>query len=130
MLVEFDPPQEEGGEPRPRIAPIAADLTVKTAVGPEAETRFEAIQKNADQVARTRNTRIAAALHAAVAPDRATLVTRADAERACLSTDDAAELEAFVAGSKEPAPATLVRGAAIVRMAAEAPRKKAIASDS
>jgi hypothetical protein len=117
VLVE---PGSPGDPEPPRVTTIAADE-------PPPDVEFGPFTPQAreaeERLARERNRKIAGALHAAVAGDRGTLATRADAGRATLSDGERDALESLFAGRGTPEAALLVRAAAVVCMGAEAPRR-------
>ncbi len=119
-------------EGEPLMLLIESDKVVVTRIDPdmkisgEGETELDRLiadWKKLDAHAKIQKDRIVAALHAAVVPDRARLVERADLVRQTLAEDERAALESYFAGGVVPADALLVRAAAVILMAAAAPRK-------
>lgn len=117
MLLVAEPPRAVDG---PRVSwhvqAIAPELKIPPA--------FE-LGRDVDKIYRDNNTVLAAALHDAVARDRAMLAERADRERATLTEDEHRVLTRWFTTTDEPPPdELLVRAAAVVLMAAEAPRRR------
>lgn len=121
LLVE--PGEAKDPEP-PRTTAVAAGLHQDVAEVARAENMSldEWLAAN-EKRATERNAQVARSLHAAVAPDKGALAARADAARATLEPGERAALDELFAGTAVPAPALLVRAAAVVCMAAEAPRR-------
>jgi hypothetical protein len=76
-----------------------------------------------EKLARERIARIARALHVAVAADNGAIAARADAVRATLTDAERTALDKLVTGVAMPEPDQILRAAAVVCMAAEAPRR-------
>ncbi len=112
--------QRDGRSSPPRILAVEPELEESAPIGARAD--YAALLATEEKQVRARNEQLAAELHGALARDRAALVERADRSRETLPSDDRAELERFFAGKRAPRNELLVHAAAVVRMAAEAPR--------
>jgi hypothetical protein len=123
-FVLVDPAEPAPGAARAArvVDPDFGELGEEPAMG-KWQGQFAELEKEARRWAEARNAVVAKALHEVIAPDRGALATLADRCRATLAADERESLEKLLAGGKPPADVLLMRAAAVVAMAAEAPRR-------
>ena len=118
MLLVAEPPREAHGLVALwQVKSIAPDF----GIAPELQAGFSAAKKHRQASIAL----LADELHDAVARDRDMLAERADRERGTLAEDEHRALRELFADTDVPPPdELLVRAAAVVLMAAEAPRRR------
>ena len=123
LLIEF--PKDSTRPKKPTLAPIVMKLDPGHGLWHQWDsdkTSYEEFEAGEKKHAHRNNTKMAAAVRKLLVPDAGALITRADRVRAKLGKDDRAAVEAFLA-KKGTLPLTLaLQAAAILRMAARAPR--------
>jgi len=110
------------GEPLMLLVETDGAAPRSTAIDPQLQYDFGGVGfDKVEALVKERLDKVAEALHAAVAPDAATIAARAAVAETRLGADAAKALRAAVVAGKPAQPETLDRGAAIVRAAAENP---------